>query len=200
MNKKSLAIFLSRANTLLTVIIVLACGYIVALPFIASLNVTVKKLQDTSGGYVYQTRLASSAQIAKENLKDIPKDNRLVIPKIFVDGPISEGATKEALNNGYWLRTPSVTPLSEDNFVIAGHRNIWKWTLYDLDKLTKGDVITIYWEGVEYNYRVEKTFEVDPTSVEIEASTGEKELTIYTCTPVLTAAKRLVVVAKPLIQ
>lgn len=189
---------LSRINTVLTVCIFVGCAAIIAMPFWSSLNVQVRRIQDNTQGLVYETRLAESFQVDESKLKPIPQDKRLVIPKIFVDGPISDGEDKEALDRGYWRRTPTVDPLDQDNFVIAGHRNIFTWTLYDLDKLVIGDSITIYWEQKEYNYRVTKTFIVPPSAVEIEAPTQEAQLTIYTCTPVLTAENRLVVIAKPM--
>jgi LPXTG-site transpeptidase (sortase) family protein len=38
---------------------------------------------------------------------------------------------------------------------------------------------------------------VDPSAVEIEAPTTQKQLTLYTCTPIWTAKERLVIIAKP---
>jgi LPXTG-site transpeptidase (sortase) family protein len=188
---------LSLLNNILTGVILAGCIYILVMPYLASLNTQVKALQDKTGGLVYETRLADEYKIDKTQLKSIPTDNRLVIPKIFVDGPISTGDTKDALNYGYWKRTNPV-PGDKDNLVIAGHRNLFKWTMIDLDKLTNGDLITIYWEGKEHNYHVENTFEVWPSAVEIEAPSDREQLTIYTCTPVLTAAKRLVIIATPI--
>jgi LPXTG-site transpeptidase (sortase) family protein len=190
------SIWLSRLNSFLTLLIFIGCGYILITPFLASINTRVKSLQDTTGGLVYETKLADEFKVDKTQLKPIPEDNRLVIPKIFVDGPITEGDTKDALNTGYWKRTTAL-PGGSDNIVIAGHRNLWKWTLFDLDKLTEGDLITLYWDKVEYNYKVSKTFEVTPSAIEIEAPTNTEQLTIYTCTPVLTATNRLVIVALP---
>ena len=188
--------WLSRINTVLTISIFIGCGYVLITPFSASLNFRVKALQDTTSGLVYETKLVDEFKIDKAKLKPIPDDNRLVIPKIFVDGPITVGDTKTALDNGYWKRT-DVEPGQPNNLVIAGHRNLWKWTLFDLDKLSEGDLITIYWNKSEYNYKVSKIVEVIPSRIEIESFTNKEQLTIYTCTPVLTATHRLVIVALP---
>lgn len=194
-----IARWLSRINSLLSVIIFLGCIAIIAMPFWSSIHTQVKKMQDQTQGIIYESRLAESLNVDRKKLKAIPGDNRLVIPKILVDGPISEGSDKKALEEGYWRRTPTISPEDNNNMVIAGHRNIFAWTLYDLDKLAQGDIIIIYWKGEEYNYKVEKIFTVTPSQIEIEAPTQDKQLTLYTCTPLLTAADRLVVVAKPFV-
>lgn len=195
--KDQLARTISFINNSITVLICIGCVYIIALPFTASLSTRLKALQDTTQGLVYETRLADQYKVEKSQLKPIPTDNRMVIPKIFVDGPIAAGDDKSALERGYWHRTSSV-PGGGSNIVISGHRNIWKWTLFDLDKMNTNDIITIYWAGKEYNYKVTRVFETDPGDIAIEAPTDSEQLTVYTCTPVLTAAKRLVVIAQPI--
>ena len=51
------------------------------------------------------------------------------------------------------------------------------------------------WEGQDYYYRVRETKVVDDSAVEIQYSTGEPILTLYTCHPVYSTENRLVVVA-----
>ncbi len=85
--------------------------------------------------------------------------------------------------------------------MIAGHRFQYlppnTHTFYNLDKLKIGDKLKVFWNGIEFTYEVFKTFEVFPNEVWIRNPEGnEKELTLYTCTPIYTSEKRLVVKAK----
>lgn len=139
--------------------------------------------------------------------KEIPKDNRLVIPSIGVDIAIVEGKTENALNKGAW-RIPGTGKPGVSNMVLAGHRMSYgfspdevrsKLSFYHLDKLKEGEYVLIYWQGKEYSYVVTETKIVKPTQLEIEAPTKEHILTLYTCTPIGTSDQRLVKIAKPVI-
>lgn len=142
--------------------------------------------------------------IQKENLPTekvqpiIPKDNRLIITKIAVDAPITEGRNDSALKLGMWRRPLSSTPDKGGNTVITGHRFQYTSgpnTFFNLDKITVNDLIYVYWEGKEYIYEVYETSVVLPNKVDIENNTNESILTLYTCTPLWTSQKRLVVKA-----
>jgi sortase A len=126
--------------------------------------------------------------------------NELNIPVIGLKAPIVEGETEAALNRGAWRRPETSTPEDGGNTVITGHRfqflppnNV---TFYHLDKLRVGDEIFVYWNGMQYDYIVRETFVVKPDQTEIENQTQSSQLTLYTCTPLWTAQKRLVIVAE----
>lgn len=129
-----------------------------------------------------------------------PRDNRIVIPSIGLNEEIKQGSNIGLINDGgTWLRPNTAAPNENDNSVIVGHRFFGNSvaTFYNLDKVEPGQYLAIYWEGEEHLYQVESKRVVGADAVEIEAPTGEKQLTIYTCDPVWTAANRLVLVAKP---
>jgi len=58
------------------------------------------------------------------------------------------------------------------------------------------NIVLVYWQGKEYVYRVYEITEVLPNQVEIEYSTKDSILTLYTCSPLWTSEKRLVIKAK----
>lgn len=132
----------------------------------------------------------------------IPEENRLVIPKIGVDVEIVGGNTEEALLQGAWHRPGTGNPESGGNFVVTGHRFRYlppnNTTFYSLDELVKDDVIIVYYNGTEYDYLVSESFIVMPDQLEVEADLGYDVLTLYTCTPIWTSSKRLVVRALPI--
>jgi LPXTG-site transpeptidase (sortase) family protein len=66
---------------------------------------------------------------------------------------------------------------------------------YHLDKVEVGDSIKYVNGGVEYEYVVENIMVVESSEVGVEEGDPGK-ITLYTCTPLWTSSKRLVIVGK----
>lgn len=136
---------------------------------------------------------------ALKSLQPTKQTNRIVIPKMGVDNVILEGATADTLWKGIWRMPVSSTPDQGGNTVITAHRYLYKppntKTFYNIDKLVAGDIITIFWEGEKYEYRVSETKIVEPSEVSILNNTSNAQLTIFSCTPLFTSKQRLVVIA-----
>lgn len=63
-------------------------------------------------GYVYQSEKSPEELEEKTNrLPPIPNENRLVIPKIYVNALITEGEDKSALAQGIWRKPNTSTEL-----------------------------------------------------------------------------------------
>ena len=127
--------------------------------------------------------------------------NRIFIPEIGVNEEIIETDSIKNVHDKVWHRPDTGTPPLGGNTVMVAHRyaNIGgdrASTFYDLPKLKPNDVVTIWWEGVEYKYSVFETEIVEPDNVGVEAPTQESILTLYTCTPLWSATHRYVVRAK----
>jgi sortase A len=194
-----------RIENVLSIVLFLIAMYLIVTPFVPQLWLLWAKATDKTQGFVYASNHPQAPKIDSSRsdvvLKPIPQENRLVIPTINVDILITEGSDLGALIKGGWRRPNTSKPNQGGNTVIAAHRFTYTATnasyFYNLDKVKVGDPIVIYWEGVEFNYTVDSIKEVEATAVEVENPTPDKRLTLYTCTPLLTAKKRLVVVAKP---
>ncbi len=154
--------------------------------------------------YPYQTKLAGTSvlpDIPDVKKPEPPKGNRLVIPKIGVDVAIVEGKDERALYRGIWHLPDTSTPDRGGNTVLTGHRFQYlsgPKTLYLLDRMQPGEIIIVYWQGKEYDYRVTKRKVVNPDAVEILDNTKAPQLTIFTCTPIFSTKQRLVLFAEPL--
>lgn len=150
---------------------------------------------------MYQTQLVSAdtPEVKPEDLKPIPKENRLVIPSLQLDQEIYEGDYANTLEKGVWRKPYTSTPDRGGNTVLAGHRfNYSKPSVfYHLDKVKEGERFSLYWNGQEYVYEVSSIQVVSPLALEVEKSSDEPLLTIYTCTPVWSSKQRLVIQAKP---
>lgn len=145
---------------------------------------------------------SSKPPAAKPAPKKIP-DNRIIIKKIGVEAPLVETKDwKSALRKGMWRVQTTSQPDKGGNTVITGHRWLYKpphkRTFYNLDKLKKGDLVTVVWYGVKYDYKVTETKVVKPTEVSILEQTKKPRLTLFTCTPLYSTKYRLVVIAEPI--
>lgn len=138
---------------------------------------------------------------AKVINKTRPLDNRLVIPKIGVNLPIVEGTNSDnALWKGAWRIPSSSTPKDGGNTVLSAHRFRYRppsnLTLYLLDKVKRGDIMIVYWQGKEYDYRVTQTKIVPRENTDIAEPTLTDQLTVFTCHPLFSTKERLVVVGE----
>lgn len=139
-----------------------------------------------------------------DQLKPIPEENRLVIPKINVDSEILEGDSLDILSQreGVWRESKNQNPEILGNMVIAGHRFQYlppnTSTFYNLERITVGDYIIVFWNKKTYIYEVYSTDTVTPDKVEVRNNNPDipHEITIYTCTPLYTSEKRYIVKAK----
>ncbi len=127
--------------------------------------------------------------------------DRLIISKIGVNSPIIVTENEAyGLSLGSWLIPSSSRPNLGGNTVITGHRFRYlppnNLTLYLLHKLEIGDIFLVVWQGEDYFYRVKDIKIVDPTDASPHRATEESVLTIYTCHPIYSTAKRLVVTSE----
>jgi len=83
-------------------------------------------------------------------------------------------------------------PGKRGNAVIFGHSTLPSFynpknytTIFStLPLMNKGDEIIVYYDGIEYRYKVESLAEVLPTNVEVlEQNISDSFLTLVTCTP-----------------
>ena len=143
-----------------------------------------------------ETAIAEEPTIEK-TAEEKPQENRLVIPSIHLDEKINDGSTYEALEDGAWRRPGTSTPQLGGNTVLAGHRFTYQGAsiFYNLDKVKVGDEVGVTYGGDIYKYKVREIKIVQPSNPEIEGTSDEHILTLYTCTPLWTTRERLVVIA-----
>jgi LPXTG-site transpeptidase (sortase) family protein len=134
---------------------------------------------------------------------------KVEIPKIKLTALIENPATTavEALDAELLkgaVRYPTSAKLGEDgNVVLFGHssylpivNNQAYKTFNDIQKLAKGDSITVYSSGTAYTYRVKSVAkERADENTAIPLSVGGKMLTLVTCNSFGTKQDRFVVVA-----
>lgn len=120
-------------------------------------------------------------QVEEKYQVEVPKEDKLIIPKIGVDMGI--GIESSFLDSGGWVQ--DLHPQNDKPMVIAIHRFGWSTltpdekiqkTLYHVDKLKEGDEITMFWNNEKFSYRI-ITIETDTNNPSI----GKNQILIYTC-------------------
>lgn len=121
---------------------------------------------------------------------------RIQIPAIDVDAPVVQGDGWEQLKKGVGQNVASVNPGQNGNVILSAHNDVYGEIFRHLDKLAPGDQIILYTQQRQYVYVVDRTAIVEPTAVEVMASTGSPTVTLISCYPYLVNKQRIVVFAR----
>ncbi|MEV1020790.1 class E sortase [Streptomyces sp. NPDC050264] len=136
----------------------------------------------------------------------------LAIPRLGLRAPVAQGISKpNVLNHGYVGHYPGTAqPGRAGNFALAGHRNTHGEPFRYINRLRRGDTLTVRTSSATYTYVVDKTLAQTsagdggvirsvPRS-RVVPSAGYSEpgyyITLTTCTPEFTSRYRLVVWGK----
>jgi len=119
---------------------------------------------------------------------------RIEIPRIGARYVLVAGTSVPALKKGPGLYTDTSFPGAQGAVGIAGHRTTYAAPFRRVDELTRGDPITIRMPYGRFVYHVDRTKTVSPSDVSVLRQ-GSGKLVLTTCTPLFSAAKRLVIFA-----
>lgn len=157
---------------------------------------------------LYQSRVQAGLdrQLGSPELEEAYRDHqvgtgdaltRLKMPAIDVDVVVVEGTTASALRAGAGHFPDTVLPCEAGNVAIAGHRTTYGRPFHNVDRLGPGDVIKLETPIGSCVYELrEAPFVVDPGDVWVVDPTPTAMVTLITCEPKGSAAKRLVVRAE----
>ncbi|MGH9001303.1 MAG: class E sortase [Acidimicrobiia bacterium] len=120
---------------------------------------------------------------------------QIKVPKIDLDWMVGEGVTASHLRDGPGHYPSTPLPGEIGNAGIAGHRTTYGAPFNRLDELNPGDEILIRTLRGDFSYRMTSRQIVEPNQVEVLNPTAEPTLTLTTCHPKYSAAKRLIVTA-----
>jgi sortase A len=188
---------LRSINNFLSVVVALLAIYIIAAPYAPQLTWWLQ--HDSPVSAVTHPTASNPTVPAPVVQQDTVQGNALFIPRLDMKQAIY-GGSKSSLSKGIWRLPHTSTPDKGGNTVLVGHRFTYAGpaVLYHLDKVQKGDAITVRWQDKTYEYKVSDIRIVLPTDMWVEAPTDNPQLTIYTCTPLWSVKNRLVIIAKPL--
>jgi LPXTG-site transpeptidase (sortase) family protein len=147
-----------------------------------------------------------------QNIVPVDPEFSLIIPKINANSkviknvdPFNSKVYQKALTQGVAHASGSATPDKSGNVFIFAHSagnwyqaNQYNAVFYLLNKLVKGDIITIYYQKKPYNYVVDQIKFVNPNEINYLSNNLPNQLTLMTCWPPGTTLKRLIVIAHQL--
>ena len=119
------------------------------------------------------------------------------IPRIGVERRVIEGTNVDDLRRGpgHYAETP--LPGQAGNAAIAGHRTTYGAPFNRIDELASGDEILVQTVQGTAIYRVDQDpFVVSPDQVQVLDDAGDNRLTLTSCHPKLSSARRMIVTAK----
>lgn len=121
---------------------------------------------------------------------------RIDIPEIDASKVVVEGTDGGSLRKGpgHYPETP--LPGIRGTVAIAGHRTTYGAPFRDLDKLEKGDRISIEMPYGRFVYVVEREEIVDPSATWVTRRVGYDRLVLTACHPKYSAAQRIVIFAR----
>jgi len=182
--------WLRRTLSGLSVVLLLGGVALVGFPF--ATNMWQGRIQDRLDNQLASPELQQAYKERKIATGD--SLTRIKIPSLGVDTVVVEGTTPSALRAGagHYPQTP--LPCETGNVSIAGHRTTYGRPFGNLDQLKAGDTIELTTPIGGCVYQVAKApFVVEPTDLSVIEPTGERSLTLTTCTPKGSAAQRLIV-------
>ena len=121
---------------------------------------------------------------------------RLRIPSIGVKYVFVEGANPNQLEKGPGHYAGTALPGERGTVGVAGHRTTYLAPFRNIDALRKGDSILLQMPYGRFRYEVEGSIVVSPGNTRSLRPVKHDRLVLTTCTPLFSAAQRLVVTAR----
>lgn len=115
------------------------------------------------------------------------------IPKIGVNAKVFVGITERQFSRGFGYWPGTARAGQRGNMVLSAHRTSGPKYLYDIDKLSKGDIIHVRQGRRVHRYQVTRSFIVKPHEVWIVNQSTTPILTLFACHPKGSIDKRYVV-------
>jgi sortase A len=122
---------------------------------------------------------------------------RIVIPRIGANFVVVKGANAEDLQSGPGVLGETSFPGSGGTTTIAGHRTTYLAPFRHVDSLHPGNTIVLEMPYARLTYTVTSQRVVEPTDVHAAVdNVGYARLVLSACTPLFSAAKRLLTYAR----
>lgn len=119
----------------------------------------------------------------------------LKIDTAGVDQVVVAGTRRDSLRMGPGVDERSVLPGVAGNSVIAGHRTTYGGPFRNLDRMKPGDLIEVQTAWGSFTYKTTSVSLTTPDDVSVLAATAAPTLTLITCDPPRSSARRLIVKA-----
>lgn len=142
-------------------------------------------------------RIAFLAEALQRGTHDGSAVGRIVIPRIGASFVMVDGTNTADLESGPGIYSETTFPGIAGTTAIAGHRTTYLAPFRHIDALAPGNTIRLSMPYGHFTYTVIGHRVVPPTDVRAAvADVGYSRLVLSACTPLFSAAKRLLVYAR----
>jgi sortase A len=141
-------------------------------------------------------RIAFLARSLRRHVRDGQAIGRIRIPRIHASYVMVEGTGSASLRKGPGHYPATPLPGMPGTVAVAGHRTTYLAPFNKLDKLRKGDQVSLEMPYATVRYSVLLSRIVKPTAVWVTKRVGFDQLVMTACHPKYSAAKRIVVFAR----
>jgi sortase A len=121
---------------------------------------------------------------------------RIVVPRAGASFVFVVGTGENSLRKGPGHYVGTALPGQHGTVAIAGHRTTYSAPFRRVDRLRRGDRITLTMPYGRFSYRVEGKRVVAPSAVSVLQHVRYDRLVLTTCTPPFSATKRLILTAR----
>ncbi len=144
-----------------------------------------------------RSRIAYLASQAQRHTPNGAPIGRIWIPRVDASYIVVNGTDTEDLIKGPGIYRETHFPGVPGTTAIAGHRTTWLAPFREINFLKPGNRIVLKMPYAQFTYRVTGQRVVSPNDVPAAvAEVGYTRLVLSACTPVFSAAKRLLVYAR----
>ena len=138
-------------------------------------------------------QIAFLARSLKRRTDEGHAAGKIRIPKIGVSQVVVKGTDAGDLRKGPGLYPQTPFPGAPGTVAIAGHRTTYGAPFRKVNKLRKGDPITVTMPYGRFHYVVEGQRIVGPNEISVIRRVGYDRLVLTACHPLYSAAKRIVI-------
>jgi sortase A len=142
-----------------------------------------------------QAAVGASAAALRRRTRDGQAVGRIRIPRIGLDAFVVRGTAPGDLRRAPGLLDAAALPGERGTAAIAGHRTTYGAPFRHIDRLRRGDRISVTMPYGTFRYTVEGTRIVDPGDLSVLRAAGHRRLILSACHPLFSAARRIVVYA-----
>jgi sortase A len=122
---------------------------------------------------------------------------RLRVPRLGLSLVVVNGTDSSDLRRGPGRQTDTYMPGEGRLVYVAGHRTTYGAPFSSIDRLERGDLVSVELPYGKVEYRVTGHRIVDDNDLSVLESRGREELVLQACHPRFFASERYLVYARP---
>lgn len=146
---------------------------------------------------VQKLRLARAARRYRAKLERGDAVGRLSVPRLDLNAIVVNGTDSATLTKGPGRYLGSYVPGEGELIYIAGHRTTYGAPFAQIQRLRKGDEVTLEVPYGKFVYRVSSSVIVPADDIARLRSSGREEIALQACHPRFFATQRYIVYARP---